>query len=262
MYAIVDGVAYFVDDDTGYKVTFDVDGQMDIDSSTTISISTQKLYRYDEMCRKMNVVSSIKDARKTYILTNANATELSHFYDNVLNLGKISGDIARKLKDVIYSSVKEIEGRLDDCVITFDKNGGTGSMAEVRKEVGDKYKLPVSTFTPPSGKRFKEWKIGDTSYDVGDEITLTTSITVKAIYENIPQYTISFNANEGTGTMDSVTKLEGEEYELPSNSFTAPEGKQFKNWLIGETEYEVGATITVESNVTVKANWEDIPAST
>ena len=259
MYIIVDGNAYFVDGDTGYKVSFDVDGQMNIDSSTTVSVTTQEQYDYSEMCKKMNVNYSVDALRKTYILTNANSDELSNFYDNIVNAFKDEKS-SKKLEKVIYGSVVEIENRLDDCVITFDKNGGTGSMAEVRKEVGEKYKLPASTFTAPEGKRFKEWKIGATSYDVGDEITLTTSITVKAIWENIPQYTISFNANGGTGTMDSVTKLENEKYTLPSNSFTAPEDKQFKNWLIGETEYEIGAEITVTSNVTVKANWEDVPA--
>lgn len=258
MYAIVEETAYFVDDSTGYKVTFDVDGQMQIDESTTISITTQKLYRYDEMCRKMNVKASVKDARKTYILTNANSTELSHFYDNVVNATKGS-EAYKKVQDAIYSSVVEIENRLDDCVITFDKNGGTGTMAEVRKEVGEKYTLPTCGFTPPEGKRFKEWKIGNTSYDVGDEITLTESITVKATYENIPEYTISFDANGGTGTMESVTKLEGEKYELPASTFTAPENKQFKDWLIGDVEYEVGAEITVEDNTTIKAEWENIP---
>ena len=253
MYAIVDGYAYLVKSGTGYKVSVDVDGNVNV-SDTTISITNQELYTYDEMFKKMNFDKSIKDLQKTYISTNANSDEIGNLIDNVNNSVK---PLAPKGNEIIKASVVEIENRLDDCVITFDKNGGTGSMAEVRKEVGEKYKLPACGFTAPEHKRFKEWKIGTTSYDVGDEITLSTSITVKATWENIPQYTISFDANEGTGTMDSVTKYEGESYTLPENSFTAPEDKQFKNWLIGEDEFEVGASITVEANTTVKANWED-----
>lgn len=257
MYAIVDGYAYLVKSGTGYKVTVDVDGNVNVDNSDTVSITNQPLFTYEEMYKKMNFDNQIYELQKTYISTNANSTELSDFCDNAINTFKDDAILLKEVKNVIKSSVIEIENRLDDCVITFDKNGGTGTMAEVRKEVGDKYNLPACTFTAPENKRFKEWKIGTTSYDVGDEITLSTSITVKAIWENIPQYTISFDANEGTGTMESVTKYEGETYELPASTFTAPEDKQFKNWLIGETEYEVGDEITVEANTTVKANWED-----
>lgn len=254
MFVIVDGYAYLVKGSTGYKVSVDVDGNVNVDNSDTISITTQTLYNYEDMYKKMNFDKAIKDLQKTYIATNANSDELGNLIDSVNNSVK---PLAPKGNDIIKNSVKEIEGRLDDCVITFDKNGGDGTMAEVRKEVGDKYELPACTFTAPENKRFKEWKIGATSYDVGDEITLSTSITVKAIWENIPQYTITFDANSGTGTMDSVTKYEGEKYILPENSFTAPDDKKFKNWLIGEDELEVGAEITVEANTTVKANWED-----
>ena len=185
MYAIVDGYAYLVKSGTGYKVSVDVDGNVNV-SDTTISITNQELYTYDEMFKKMNFDKAIKDLQKTYISTNANSDELGNLIDNVNNSVK---PLAPKGNDIIKISVVEIENRLDDCVITFDKNGGTGSMAEVRKEVGEKYKLPASTFTAPEGKQFKEWKIGSTSYDVGDEITLSTSITVKAIWENIPEPT-------------------------------------------------------------------------
>lgn len=259
MFVIVDGYAYLVKESTGYKVSVDVDGNLNVSSDDTISVTNQTLYNYEDMYRKMNFDKAIKDLQKTYITTNANSDELGRLIDNVNNSDKF---LAPKGNDIIKASVDDIESRLDDCVITFDKNGGTGTMAEVRKEVGEKYKLPACGFTAPEHKRFKEWKIGNTSYDVGDEITLSTSITVKAVWENIPQYTITFDANSGTGTMDSVTKYENESYTLPENSFTAPEDKQFKNWLIGEDEYEVGASITITENITVKANWEDVPEET
>ncbi|WP_180339386.1 InlB B-repeat-containing protein, partial [Peptoniphilus catoniae] len=39
--------------------------------------------------------------------------------------------------------------------ITFDKNGGTGTMADVTKNKGESFTLPACTFTPPVGKEFK-----------------------------------------------------------------------------------------------------------
>lgn len=50
------------------------------------------------------------------------------------------------------------------------------------------------------------------------------------------KHTISFNPNGGTGDMESVEVAEGEEYSLPKNKFKAPEGKEFKSWLMGGGE--------------------------
>ena len=74
-------------------------------------------------------------------------------------------------------------------------------------------------------------------------------------------YTVSFDANGGTGTMADVTGVSGE-YTLPANGFTAPAGKQFKCWSVGGVEKAVGDKITVTANTTVTAVWEDIPVVT
>ena len=74
-------------------------------------------------------------------------------------------------------------------------------------------------------------------------------------------YTVSFNANGGTGTMADVTDISGE-YTLPANGFTAPAGKQFKAWSVGGVEKAAGDKITVTANTTVTAVWEDIPVVT
>lgn len=74
-------------------------------------------------------------------------------------------------------------------------------------------------------------------------------------------YTVSYNANGGTGTMDSDLEIIGK-YTLPANEFVAPTNKQFKCWLVGEDEKVVGSKITVSANTEVKAIWEDIPTIT
>ena len=76
-------------------------------------------------------------------------------------------------------------------------------------------------------------------------------------------YTVSFYTNDGTGSMSDVSGVSGN-YTLPACGFTAPEGKEFKAWQIGETEYQPGSTYFVASNISVKALWKDIesPAAT
>jgi uncharacterized repeat protein (TIGR02543 family) len=71
-------------------------------------------------------------------------------------------------------------------------------------------------------------------------------------------FTVSFNAGDGSGTMNSSMVVAGEDYILPACDFTAPEGKAFVGWLVGETQYEVGETITVTMNTTVTAMWEKL----
>lgn len=72
-------------------------------------------------------------------------------------------------------------------------------------------------------------------------------------------YTVSFDANGGTGTMAPVTGVSSE-YELPACTFTAPSGKQFKCWNVDGAEKAVGAKITVAADTTVKAVWKDTTA--
>ena len=143
--------------------------------------------------------------------------------------------------------------------VSFDANGGTGSMADATGVSGD-YVLPVCGFTAPNGKQFKAWSVGGVEKAVGDKITVTADTTVKAVWENIT-YTVSFDANGGGGTMTAQTGVLGE-YPLPSNGFTAPTGKRFKCWSVGGDEKAVGDKITVNANTIVTAVWENIPVVT
>lgn len=73
----------------------------------------------------------------------------------------------------------------------------------------------------------------------------------------INQYNVSFDANGGTGSMDPVTLDEGSKFVLPACGFTAPEGKEFKAWVIDGVEYKVGDEITISKDVTISASYTD-----
>ena len=90
---------------------------------------------------------------------------------------------------------------------------------------------------------------------------VTAKVTVNA--PTVTTYTVSFNANGGTGAMAEVTGVSAGAYTLPANGFTAPDGKRFVGWATsaGGTATPAGGTITVSANVTLYAIWEDIPTS-
>lgn len=76
-------------------------------------------------------------------------------------------------------------------VVSFNNNGGEGTMADVNAPLG-KYSIPDCKFTAPAGKEFAYWaedaKDGDASkrHNVGDEVTFGTegSITFYAIWKD------------------------------------------------------------------------------
>ena len=140
------------------------------------------------------------------------------------------------------------------CTVSFDANGGTGTMAPVTVEKGTEYTLPANGFTAPGGKVFDKWDKGA----AGTKITVNEDVTVTAQWkdegEPTPETcTVSFDANGGTGTMAPVTVEKGAEYSLPNNGFTAPENKEFDKWDLGTP----GTKIMVNSDIVVKAQWKD-----
>jgi len=67
--------------------------------------------------------------------------------------------------------------------ITFDANGGSGSMDKISVEKGSAVKLPENSFKAPDGKKFKCWSIDGKTYDAGSEVKVTKDIIVKAEWE-------------------------------------------------------------------------------
>ena len=148
--------------------------------------------------------------------------------------------------------------------VSFDANGGTGTMADVPNISGN-YTLPANGFTAPSGQQFKGWATSASGTVItGTSITVSADTKLYAIWEPIPvtTYTVSFDANGGTGTMADVTGISGS-YTLPANGFTAPSGKQFKGWATSAGGAVIsGTTTNVTSDTTLYAIWEDIPVTT
>ena len=142
--------------------------------------------------------------------------------------------------------------------VTYNANGGSRNMTGATVDKGSKYPLAANGFTAPENKEFQGWKIGDTEYAAGDEITVNEDTEVKAIWKDI-EYKVTFDGNGGTGKMDEQTVKKGDSFKLPANGFTPPAGKEFKGWQIDNEIYKVGQSITVNRDVTVKALWKDKP---
>ena len=156
--------------------------------------------------------------------------------------------------------------QLADCTITFNAGGGSGSMEPVTVKARTNYILPECGFTAPAGQEFKAWEIGGIEYNAGDDYVVLGNTEIKALWKDsavIPTtFTITFNANGGTGSMEPVTVEEGSRYPLPACGFIPPVNMQFSGWAlsVGGSVIADGA-IMVTSNITLYAIWEPVPVN-
>lgn len=152
--------------------------------------------------------------------------------------------------------------------ISYNANGGTGAPSSQTKVYG--YDLILNDTAPTrSGYTFKGWGTSSSStsasYQPGGTYTANTSRTLYAIWEsNAPKtYTVSYNANGGTGAPSSQTKTHNVALTLRTNTPTRS-GYTFKGWATSSAatsaSYSAGGSFTINANTTLYAVWqEDAP---
>ena len=157
---------------------------------------------------------------------------------------------------------------LEDCTITFNAGGGSGSMGPVTVKAGTNYILPSCGFTAPADQQFKAWGIGDTEYTVGDSYTVLEDTEIKALWENsvIPPttYTVTVKTDgNGTASANPSTAEALTEITLTATPNT---GYHFKEWqVVSPTGLVIADNkfTMPDSDVEVKAVFEeDAPAPT
>ena len=91
-----------------------------------------------------------------------------------------------------------------------------------------------------------------------DSSPKSNELTLKVLQAQVT-YTVTFNANGGSGKMEACTVSEGAELKLPACSFKAPKNKEFDCWTIEGTDYAVNDPVTVNGDITVTAKWKKKP---
>ena len=85
----------------------------------------------------------------------------------------------------------------EEFIVSFNANGGKGTMDSKTVKKGETYELPANGFTAPEGKEFDGWNIGFNKYTVGAEITVTDNITVIAQWKDKAGTDPTPNTNPG-----------------------------------------------------------------
>ncbi len=153
---------------------------------------------------------------------------------------------------------------LPNHTVTFNSNGGTGSMSSQTTNVPTA--LTLNTFTR-LGYSFSGWNTiavgGGTAYADGASYAFTADVTLYAQWTALPNHTVTFNANLGTGSMSPQTT--NIPTALTLNSFTRL-GYSFSGWNTlangTGTAYANGATYPFTSDTTLYAQWTALPNHT
>ena len=181
-------------------------------------------------------------------------------YDKGLILGNLSSALSAVYGPLYLKAVWETEPV--NYTLSYNANGGSGSMSSQTVTEGQAAKLKTNTFTK-TGYYFTGWNTkangSGTSYSDGAYATFYGNTTLYAQWEKYADPVITFDKNDGSGTTATQTVPYGENATLNTNSFTRT-GYTFSGWNTKDdgtgTAYEDGASISLSSNMTLYAQWQ------
>lgn len=171
---------------------------------------------------------------------------------------------------ITYASMSYTVPALTSYTVSYNANGGSGAPAAQKKYYGKTLKLS-STKPTRTGYTFKGWATsasGSVTYASGANYTANASATLYAVWQK-NTYTISYNANGGTGAPANQTKTYGVNLTLSNTkptraSYVDENGSTisytFKGWATSASSstvaYKAGATYTANASVVLYAVWQ------
>ena len=154
-------------------------------------------------------------------------------------------------------------------LVSFNANGGTGTMQPIEQNAGSQYTLTTCTFTAPDGKKFKAWSVNDVEKNVGDKIIINANTVVKAVWED-NLYQVIYQPGDASGNNevyeyeanDTITFLDCEVVGYTRDGF------EFDYWsirILGDNFTEVAQkrpneTYTLTTNIIAVAMWKEVTA--
>ena len=152
--------------------------------------------------------------------------------------------------------------------VTFNANGGTGSIPNQSASTATPLTLNTNALNTTaftrSGYAFGGWATIPTgtvaAYADGASYPFKASATLYATWVAVPSSTVTFDANDGTGTMPAQGAVTTTA--LNQNAFTRT-GYAFNGWNTSKngsgTAYADGASYPFTANATLYATWGCLP---
>ena len=144
--------------------------------------------------------------------------------------------------------------------VTYSANGGSGAPSAQTKWYGTALTLS-STKPTRTGYTFKGWatsSTGSVAYAAGASYTSNASATLYAIWQ-ANTYTVSYNANGGSGAPAAQTKTHGTALTLSTTKPTRT-NYTFLGWATSASattiSYSPGGSYTANAGITLYAVWQ------
>ena len=194
-----------------------------------------------------------KLASYSFSYTRGTAAVTRYLYARLDGVDRVGGKM--------YASTTISIPKLASYTIAYNANGGSGAPSSQTKYYGKNITLS-STKPTRTGYTFKGWgtSASDTSvnYAAGATYSANAGITLYAIWTAIT-YTVSYNANGGSGAPGNQTKTYGKDLALSSTKPTRT-NYNFKGWGTSASATTVsfapGAKYTANAAITLYAIWE------
>ena len=146
--------------------------------------------------------------------------------------------------------------------VSYDANGGSNAPGTQTKTENIALTL-ASTIPAREGYTFRGWATTPTAttadYQPGGSYTANAAVTLYAVWEK-DSYTVSYDANGGTGAPSSQVKKYGETLKLRTDIPTR-NGYEFIGWAESPTAtsatYAAGATYFENADITLYAVWRE-----
>ena len=145
--------------------------------------------------------------------------------------------------------------------VSYDANGGSGGPVAQYKKHG--VNLTLSSRAPArTGYTFLGWSTSDTTetatYGLNGSFTLNADTTLYAVWR-AATYTVTYNANGGSGAPARQTKTHGIDLNL-SNGAPTRTGYDFLGWAASNSataaQYRPGDAYTADADITLYAVWQ------
>ena len=161
---------------------------------------------------------------------------------------------------------------LPTLTISFSTNGGSGTVPTTKTTTSDvAVPLPAQGNLTKAGYTFAGWSTqsngSGTTYTAGSSTKFTASTTLYAKWTALPTLTISYNANNGTGTIPaSVTTTSDVAITLSAQGTLTRTGYTFAGWNTkadgSGTTYAAGSSQKFSVTTTLYAKWTALPTLT
>ena len=151
-------------------------------------------------------------------------------------------------------------GALPSYTVSYNANGGSGAPSAQTKWYGSTLKLSTATPTR-AGYNFLGWSTANDSsveYAAGANYTADSGVMLYAVWQ-AHTYTISYNANGGTGAPGNQIKTYGVKLKL-SSAVPTRKNYNFLGWATSASatspQYAAGGEYSANSGVTLYAVWQ------